>query len=458
MSLPKVSVVVPVFNAAHCLPRLMESLYAQEYPRDRMEVILVDNKSTDNSVEVIRQYSDVVALSQTQWQTPGATRNAGIERASGEVLAFIDADCWAQPNWLRTRVTALVEEKLDRVAGRVEFVLSSHPNIYEIYDSAINFGQPDFVTRGWSGTGNLFARRGLFEEAGLFDPVLRSAEDCEFGLRATGAGKSLGYAPDAVIYHHARTSLMSLVKKWIRTEYGAAQVFRRHGADILAGKPIEFIQGKTGAGLVHTGKREALHQLLARQDLGLVVEGPAHQCQPVDDCGSRIATLLIELERGLRMLPLGELPATCRRKDQWQVSELWAVPTQRIVNQKLLECVGEVVFTPYHISDLHEVIINNHSEVVDGYAVGTDENDVLDLAVINAHLTSNEILNNRTPCLRNLESPGVFPASLDTTSRLALVQTAARSVVAIVDLARLLIGTNLGETLFATKAGVDCAR
>lgn len=228
-SKPSVSVIVPVFNAERSLPRLMRSLRNQDYPRDRVEIILVDNNSTDRSAEVIGRDAGATAISQTEWQTPGATRNAGIRHASGEVSAFIDADCRADSHWLTAGVRALVEGNLDRVAGRVAFVLSAHPNVYEVYDSAVNFGQPDFVSRGWCGTGNLFVRRELFDEVGLFDPALISAEDCEFGIRATRAGKTLGYAPDAVVYHRARTSLRALVRKWIRTEYGAAQAYRRHG-------------------------------------------------------------------------------------------------------------------------------------------------------------------------------------------------------------------------------------
>jgi glycosyltransferase involved in cell wall biosynthesis len=226
---PEVSVIVPVYNAAGALPRLVASLRAQDYPRDRFEIILVDNNSTDGSGDVIRGFRDVVGLSQTKWQGPGATRNVGIEKASGEMLAFIDADCWAHPKWLGTGVRALVDGGLDRVAGHVEFVLSPYPNIYEIYDAAINFRQTDFVSGGWCGTGNLFTPKSLFDDIGLFDPALISCEDTEFGMRASRAEKSLGFAPDAVVYHYARTSLWSLVKKWIRTEYGAAQVWKRHG-------------------------------------------------------------------------------------------------------------------------------------------------------------------------------------------------------------------------------------
>ena len=226
---PNVSVIVPVYNAEHGLPRLIASLRRQDYPRDRVELLLVDNNSTDRSAEVMRCYPEITPLSQTRWQTPGATRNIGIERATGQIIAFIDADCWAHPRWLAAGVQTLLEKRLDRVAGRVEFVLSRRPNIYELYDAALNFQQADFVSRGWCGTGNLFVWRGLFDEIGHFDSALISHEDSELGQRATRAGKSLGYAPDAVVYHRSRRSLRSLLKKWMRTEYGAAQVYRRCG-------------------------------------------------------------------------------------------------------------------------------------------------------------------------------------------------------------------------------------
>jgi GT2 family glycosyltransferase len=226
---PSVSVIAPVFNAERGLPRLMESLRRQDYPRERVEVLLVDNNSTDRSAEVIGGYPEATPLRFTAWQSSYAARNVGIERARGDVLAFIDADCWACPWWLSAGVAALVEGRHDRVAGRVEFVLSRRPNIYEMYDSALNFRQGDFVGRGWSGAGNLFVWRRVMEEVGPWDPHLISQGDTEFGLRATRLGKTLGYAPDALICHHARRSLMSLVRKWIRCECGAAQVYRRHG-------------------------------------------------------------------------------------------------------------------------------------------------------------------------------------------------------------------------------------
>ena len=227
-ALPSVSVIVPVYNAGPALPRLMRSLRAQTYPTRRVELLMIDNGSSDRSAQVVRGFPEVTALSQTAHIGPAATRNAGIDAASNDVLAFIDADCWAHPRWLETGVD-LIAKGFDRVAGHVAFVLSRRPNAYEVYDSCVNFRQTDFLEQGWSGTGNLFVRRPVFDEVGPFDPALLSHEDREFGMRATAAGKTLAFAPEAVVYHHARRSLKSLFKKWLRTEYGAAQLYRTHG-------------------------------------------------------------------------------------------------------------------------------------------------------------------------------------------------------------------------------------
>ena len=171
--MPSVSVIVPAFNAERALPRLIESLRAQTYPHDKTQIIVVDNNSTDRSREVIGQYPCVATLSQSRYQTPGATRNAGLAKATGEVLAFIDADCWADPNWLAYGVDYLLRHNLQRVAGAVRFAFSNAPSIYEQFDSAVNFQQKDFIASQWSGTGNLFVRREVFARIKAGFPVLR---------------------------------------------------------------------------------------------------------------------------------------------------------------------------------------------------------------------------------------------------------------------------------------------
>jgi len=227
--LPNVSVIIPVHNAAGRLPLLLTLLRAQDYPREKVELILIDNNSTDGSNEIIAKADDVTALSFTDWNSSYAARNLGIERSTGEVLAFTDSDCRPLSGWLSAGISALINGEFDMAAGRMEFIMPESPNVFSVYDAGRNLRQDDFVSRGWAATGNLFVRREVFDDIGLFDDSLVSAGDCEFGLRATGAGKRLTYAADAVVRHFPRASLGALMKKWFRTEYGAAQVYRRYG-------------------------------------------------------------------------------------------------------------------------------------------------------------------------------------------------------------------------------------
>ena len=115
------------------------------------------------------------------------------------------------------------------MAGRVQFAFSAHPNFYEVFDSGVNFQQQGFVAERWSGTGNLFFRRRLLDELGPLDPALRSAEDYEFGLRGSLRGKSLGFAPDAIVYHETRRAFGPHFWKFVRTGYGCGQLCRKYG-------------------------------------------------------------------------------------------------------------------------------------------------------------------------------------------------------------------------------------
>ena len=227
--LPNVSVIIPVHNAASRLPLLLTLLRAQDYPREKLELIMVDNNSTDGSNAIIAKADDVTALSFTQWNSSYAARNVGVERAAGKVIAFTDSDCRPLRGWLSAGISALMNGEFDMVAGRMEFIMPESPNVFSVYDAGRNLRQDDFVSGGWAATGNLFVRREVFDDIGLFDARLVSAGDYEFGRRATAAGKRLTYAPDGIVRHFPRSSLGALLTKWFRTEYGAAQVYRRYG-------------------------------------------------------------------------------------------------------------------------------------------------------------------------------------------------------------------------------------
>src|SRR5665213_2521504 len=111
----EVSVIVPVFNHKAELKRCIAALAAQTFPRDRFEVIIVDNGPADGSAvrldELAAALSEFPHAQALQQPLPGsyAARNLGLSVATGDILAFTDDDCIPQPDWLACGVTCLVE-------------------------------------------------------------------------------------------------------------------------------------------------------------------------------------------------------------------------------------------------------------------------------------------------------------------------------------------------------------
>jgi len=120
-----VSVVIPIYNAEADLMALLNCLAAQTYPSDRVEYLLVDNASTDRTgvllQDAVGQFAQIHLrlLSQSQIQSAYAARNFGIQAARGEILAFTDADCRPQPNWLSSLVTPFADDSIGLVAGEI---------------------------------------------------------------------------------------------------------------------------------------------------------------------------------------------------------------------------------------------------------------------------------------------------------------------------------------------------
>lgn len=229
MSCPFVSVIIPVYNDPIRLKTCLQALEDQTYPKNSYEVIVVDNGS-DKSIEPI-----VVGFSQARASYeihPGsyAARNKGISVSRGEILAFIDSDCIPAPNWIERGVVNLLDTPTHEiVGGKVEFFFkdSGHPIAVELYDSMLNFDMKLYIERGnFTGAGNLFTFKRVFEHVGYFDRGLKSGGDVEWGQRAASLGYKLCYADDARVAHPARYSLAELLAKERRVAKGLAIVGR----------------------------------------------------------------------------------------------------------------------------------------------------------------------------------------------------------------------------------------
>jgi len=213
-----ISVIIPHLNQPDGLEACLASLDAQTLSRDLFEVIVVDNGSVDIPREVVARHPDARLLRESR-PGPGPARNTGVAAAKGEILAFIDADCRADANWLRCIRAALVSSEPGTVLGgdvRIWRSRQDSLNAIEAYESVFAYRFKLYIEKhGYAGTGNLAMYRGDFDAVGLFDGI-EVAEDMEWGRRARAAGLRFRYIPEMVVFHPARGSLQELYAKWDR--------------------------------------------------------------------------------------------------------------------------------------------------------------------------------------------------------------------------------------------------
>ncbi|HEX2028216.1 MAG TPA: glycosyltransferase [Nitriliruptorales bacterium] len=233
--LPLVSVVIPVRDDPDGLRRCLRALAAQDYPPDRLEVLVVDNGSVASLEGVVHQQPHVRLLAEPAGGSYAA-RNHGVAEAHGEVIAFTDADCRPDPGWLRAGVDAITDRRdVGLVAGRIEVVVAdrARPTPVEAYELLHAFPQERYARlHHFAATANAFTRRDVLREVGWFDPSLRSGGDKEWGARLRSVGYGIRYCPDALVRHPARATLAQLHAKFVRVFDGERVLRARVGSTL----------------------------------------------------------------------------------------------------------------------------------------------------------------------------------------------------------------------------------
>jgi GT2 family glycosyltransferase len=223
---PAISVVVPVRDGERRLPALLGSLAAQTLARERFEIVVVDNASRDLTAEAARTGGANTVVSEP---VPGRARarNAGVAAASADRIAFVDADCSAQPGWLEALAGCL--ERSPLAAGPVNLLTGSPPARAERLEALWRFKQAEHVERdGWAASANLGIRRDAFAAVGGFDVAYeRIGEDVDLCLRARSAGYGLAYCPDAAVDHAAETRVATVLRRGVAHGWSSNQHFHR---------------------------------------------------------------------------------------------------------------------------------------------------------------------------------------------------------------------------------------
>lgn len=229
---PFVSVIIPVYRDYLGLKRCLSALARQGYPRERLEVIVVDNEGSLAVRCLCASYGDAVHyLLETR---PGsyAARNAAIPHARGAVLAFTDSDCTPDSRWIDKAIAALVHNpEVGVVGGRVDVIARNpeRPTASEAYDCLFAFPQQCDITRNHKVvTANCITTRTVMRYVGPFDQRVMSGGDVDWSRRAFEMGFELLFVPDAIVRHPARRSLADQFKKLRRTTAGQSRLYRKN--------------------------------------------------------------------------------------------------------------------------------------------------------------------------------------------------------------------------------------
>ncbi len=210
---PMVSVVVPHFNDLSALAACLAGLRCQTWPAASFEVIVADNNSACG-LDAVRQVAAGATVIHARVQGAGPARNAGVEVAHGQILAFIDSDCRPAADWIEHGVAAL--GSYDFAGGQVRTIPQDSASVtpVEAWEMEFGFDFERYVKDGYTGSGNMWVWREVFDDVGGFRAGV--SEDMDWSFRARAAGYRLGYQPAALVSHYARRDWAELAARWRR--------------------------------------------------------------------------------------------------------------------------------------------------------------------------------------------------------------------------------------------------
>jgi glycosyltransferase involved in cell wall biosynthesis len=225
----KVSVVLLTKDSAATVRRSLESIFQQTRKPD--EVVVVDGGSTDGTLEIVGRYP--VKLFSEPGLGFGYARNLGVEKAEGDIIFFIDSDCYADHRWIEKALPHFNDPEVAGVTGQTR--------LWNTSDAVARFlayvgGRMNMPTQHAyvkiAPTMSLALRREAILEAGGFDETLVRCEDTELTYKVTQRYKIL-YEPEAIVWFRGSPTLRKASRKCIHYFIGVGQLFAKHGFNPL---------------------------------------------------------------------------------------------------------------------------------------------------------------------------------------------------------------------------------
>lgn len=214
------SVVIPVYNAQETIQLCLDSLARQNYPKNKYEIICVDDGSTDSSLEIINSFQSGVSIKSSTQQNsgPAFARNKGAQLAKGSIVVFTDSDCELSPDWLNEMLKPFEDEYVGGVQGRYK---TKQKELCPLLDQIDIEGRYRKMMKSENidsiGTYSAAYRLKLFLDLGGFNTKYKVAcgEDFEFSYLVAKNDYKMVFANKAVCYHtHPET-----LKKYLKTKF-----------------------------------------------------------------------------------------------------------------------------------------------------------------------------------------------------------------------------------------------
>src|SRR5688572_29661754 len=209
--MPRVSIIIPSFNCAEFLPRAVASVYAQTY--SDYEVIVVDDGSTDGTRELVGQWEGKIRYFYQSNRGVSAARNLAVSKASGQFLAYLDADDVYYPNRLEAQVAFLdAHPDCGLVHSDVSIVDESDRVIIRSFNRETPRLPPkgncliDLLQRGHIQMASVMERRICFDRAGGFEERLSNSEDYLHFIQIALHGYAIGYIDEPLAMYRRRAN------------------------------------------------------------------------------------------------------------------------------------------------------------------------------------------------------------------------------------------------------------